>query len=307
MTCAESRDLFSARADGALSAAERDGLEAHLASCADCRREWQRFAATVGLLQAVEPARAPAGFVERVVAAARPQPWPRRLLRGVLVPWPVKLPLEAAAVVLVAGLAVLIFQRSPELQRATRAPEPPAATPSAPAARGRVEAMRSAPAPAVPAEREAPRPTDALRFMAPERAAPPMGAAAPPPEKEALQHAPETPAAKTEAAARRDAADRPAPAAPSLLLSRSVARPSDVEARLSVADRAAATREIAALVSRLGGTLVPPGEEGPLQIRLSREAYAALARELARLGSFRIERQPAELPASVLVTLRLTD
>ncbi len=294
MTCAESRDLFSARADGALSAAERDGLEAHLATCADCRREWQRFAATVGLLQAVEPARAPAGFVERVAAAARPQPWPRRLLRGVLVPWPVKLPLEAAAVVLVAGLAVLIFQRSPELQRATRAPEPPAATPSAPA-------------PAVPAEREAPRPTDALRFMAPERAAPPMGAAAPPPEKEALQHAPETPAAKTEAAARRDAADRPAPAAPSLLLSRSVARPSDVEARLSVADRAAAAREIAALVARLGGTLVPPGEEGPLQIRLSREAYAALARELARLGSFRIERQPAELPASVLVTLRLTD
>jgi hypothetical protein len=124
MTCLEAREHFSARADTALSAAELAAVDAHLAGCGECRREWQRFAATVGLLRAVEPARAPAGFVDRVlVAAARPQPWYRRLAHGLLVPWTIKLPLEAAAVVMLAGLAVLIFQHSPELQTAAHAPQ----------------------------------------------------------------------------------------------------------------------------------------------------------------------------------------
>jgi hypothetical protein len=123
VTCQEIRDLFSARADDALTAEERAALDAHLRTCADCAREWQRFAVTVSLLRAAEPARAPAGFVDRVLAA-RPQPWYRRLVRTILVPWPVKLPLEAAAVVLVAGLAVVIVQRS-DLQQAAFAPETP--------------------------------------------------------------------------------------------------------------------------------------------------------------------------------------
>ena len=126
MSCQEIRDLFSARADDALSAGERATLDAHLATCGECGREWQRFAATVGLLRAVEPARAPAGLVDRVLAA-RPRPWYRRLTRELFVPWPVKLPVEAAAVVLVAGLAIMIFQRSPDLQQAARAPEAPVA------------------------------------------------------------------------------------------------------------------------------------------------------------------------------------
>jgi len=123
MTCPEAREHFSARADDALSAAELAAVDAHLAGCVECRREWQRFAATLGLLRAVEPARAPAGFVDRVLAAARPQPWYRRLAHGLWVPWTVKLPLEAAAVVMIAGLAVLIFQRSSELQLAARPPQ----------------------------------------------------------------------------------------------------------------------------------------------------------------------------------------
>ena len=125
VTCQDIRELFSARVDDALSADERARLDAHLATCAECAREWLRFERTVGLLRATEPARAPAGFVDRVMAA-RPRPWYRRLARELLVPWRVKLPLEAAAIVLVAGLAVMVFQRSPELQQAARLPAPPA-------------------------------------------------------------------------------------------------------------------------------------------------------------------------------------
>ncbi len=124
MTCQDARDLFSARADDALSPTEQAQLHAHLATCAECQREWARFEQTVALLRAIEPAHAPAGFVDRVVAA-RPRPWYERLARGLFVPWPVKLPLEAAAVVLVAGLAIMIVQRSPELQQASRPPEVP--------------------------------------------------------------------------------------------------------------------------------------------------------------------------------------
>ena len=60
MTCAECREAFSARVDDALGADARATLEQHLAGCAECRREWQRFAATVDLLHAVQPERAPA-------------------------------------------------------------------------------------------------------------------------------------------------------------------------------------------------------------------------------------------------------
>ena len=80
MTCQEIRELFSARVDDALSSEERATVDAHLATCAECAREWDRFAHTVGLLRAVAPARAPIGFVDRVLAA-RPQPWYRRLAR----------------------------------------------------------------------------------------------------------------------------------------------------------------------------------------------------------------------------------
>lgn len=123
MTCQDARDLFSARADDALGPAEQAQLQAHLATCAECEREWVRFERTVALVQAIEPAHAPAGFVDRVMGA-RARPWYARLARGLFVPWPVKLPVEAAAIVLVAGLAVMIFQRSPELQQASVPPEP---------------------------------------------------------------------------------------------------------------------------------------------------------------------------------------
>jgi Putative zinc-finger len=120
MTCHEARELFSGLVDDALGADERRALDVHLATCADCGRELQRFRSTVALLRSVEPARAPAGFVDRVLDAARPAPWPRRLLRALVLPWPLKLPVEAAAIVLVAVGVVYVFRVTPQLEQATR-------------------------------------------------------------------------------------------------------------------------------------------------------------------------------------------
>src|SRR6185436_12065357 len=122
MTCHDAREQLSALIDDALGAAERGAVEEHLATCAECRRELERLRDTVALLRAVEPARAPAGFVDRVLEAARPKPWPRRLFRALLLPWPMKLPIEAAAIVLVAVGVVYVFRSTLEPARFYDAP-----------------------------------------------------------------------------------------------------------------------------------------------------------------------------------------
>jgi hypothetical protein len=134
MTCHDARALFSDWTDDALSAADRAHLDAHLQQCAECRKELERFSATLALLHRIERPRAPGGFVDRVLATTSPVPWYRRLLQRLLLPLSVKLPAEVVALLLVAGLAVYVFQRTPELQRAaheTREPAAPGAAPPA--------------------------------------------------------------------------------------------------------------------------------------------------------------------------------
>jgi Putative zinc-finger len=318
MTCAECREAFSALADEALGAAERVALEQHLAGCADCRREWQRFSAAVGLLRAVQPARAPAGFVDRVLAAARPQPWYRRALRELLVPWSVKLPLEAAAVVLVAGLAILIFQRSPELQQAAA---PPASAPG-----GRFYELSRGAEPSNDQSRpraEAPVP------------APTAGSTA---RMEDRARADETPAAQATSATtnvatgesrpeatpdtgRRELAAQDvrqqAQAPPSVKAPSPTAKPAPpvvagtipkrARLGLKVADRMAAARDVTEIVTRLGGTMQPRRDGGALDATLPRAAWPMLAGELARLGTVTVLAPPPDPAEVVPVTITLTE
>jgi Putative zinc-finger len=293
MTCAEARELLSAAVDDALDAGERDRLDAHLATCADCRREQERVRDTVALLHAVEPARAPVGFVDRVLGAARPVPWPRRLLRALFLPWPVKLPLEAAASVLVAVGVVYLYQATPEVERAARL-EPPApstveaprtvapdsretsrATPSeapgggAPAAPGAKKEDTSPPSAGArtydrepPAKlRDAPRESDQRRDRQP-----PRTAAEPAPSADAAAKSKsEAPPARQEGAPEsRQRSSRMAPAAPEAekppaggLQARrqepAAFAPADVSGGLVVNDRDAAVRALTELVTQLGG------------------------------------------------------
>jgi len=123
VSCHDAREWLSDLLDDALEAETRAQVDTHLAGCADCRRELDRLRATVSLLRAVERPQAPAGFVDRVLEAARPAPWHRRLLDWLAAVRLLRFPVEAAAVVVAASLAVYVFQGTPALRQAARPEE----------------------------------------------------------------------------------------------------------------------------------------------------------------------------------------
>jgi hypothetical protein len=278
MTCHDARELFSALADGALTAPERAALDARLAGCAECRRELERVRATVTLLRAVEPARAPAGFVDRVLAAARPVPWYRRLARAVLLPWPVKLPLEAAAIVLVGAAVALVLRGTPELDQ-------------------------------IASTGDAPRVTEAPRRLEPATPAPPHAIAPPAPTA-----APAPGAPREEPPAKRALEDRGAELKSTgegerarRLSGRSLPR-ADVAGRLAVADRHAAERALRELLARVGGRevarrAVPGG--AVVELAVPRAGFPDFARGLEAIGRWQPAPAQGDLPAEVRVEVIL--
>lgn len=323
VTCQDICDLFSAHVDDALSAEERERLRAHLATCAECAREWERFAHTVRALRAVAPARAPAGFVDRVLAA-RPRPWYRRLAPGLLVPWSVKLPAGAAAVMLVAGLAILLFQHSPELRQATREPEPPAAVPTPPAM-GPLSLPRTERAPvsgeATPergpddeatrharAANEARKAAAALARDAEQRESP--SAAAGSGVLRAESPAASAPGEQTEQDADGGGAQRPAAPAieKSAELKQRAAVQSQALGRLAVTDRDAAERAVRDLVTRVGGQVIARATDADatvLTLAVPGGRWDEVQRRLRDLGSLYVERSRDNAGGPVEVTLRL--
>jgi hypothetical protein len=208
MTCHDAREQLSALLDGALPAADRQALDAHLATCADCRRELDQLRGTVALLGRLPPVRAPAGFVDRVMVEVDRPSRLRRLLDALFRPLRTKLPLEAAAVLLIGVSALYLYQRTPEVQQLARqdtresspssevAPAPPAAPPAGgvggeePSFRDRLSEAKRAPAERDAAREEA-RPAP--------RPATPLARSAPPAPTARRGNVEKAPAAKTEA------------------------------------------------------------------------------------------------------------
>jgi hypothetical protein len=323
MTCQEARDLFSARLDERLAPDEAARLDVHLAGCEECRREWARFDSVVSLVRESELPRAPAGFVDRVLEAARPVPWPLRLARRVFQPINVKLPLEAAALLLVGGLAVMIFQHSPDMQRvarqdaepviASKEEAPPASQPPS-----EVRSRRDAPLEDRTERDKKSEPISQIATSPPAPAEEPLVAAVPKPAAPAPLGAVASQGRTSQESQQRDATESgrretaaKSAAAPSTVerLAARVRTPApDVSARLNATDRAAALTALADLARRHGGSeLARQTEPGPhsIDVAVPREAYDAFVRDVSRLGSFVAERQATDLPGTVRVSIRL--
>ncbi len=291
MTCHDARESLSAFLDEALAPEERREAAAHLEGCPDCRRELARLEQTVALLRRVEPVRAPVCFVDRVTEAARPRPWYRRAAAAIFVPVSVKLPAEATALVMVALLAVYVFERTPALQESARqeptaretpreevAPpatglvgRPARVEPSAPPSTERPAALRkqeqdrrdagdvapnvAQPAPAPPKAEvaAAPPPATPRSETAPALSAPAAPApAGPRASGELAKEAESRPAENRQRPAESSAdAARGAPAAPGLAAKR--AAPRDAVAAIGARDRDAAERDLTELIARVGG------------------------------------------------------
>jgi len=158
MTCEEARDLASDYLDRRLTPFQNVLFREHLDACADCRRELadlDRTIAMVGSLGEVETAPDFLARVNEKIDRGRPL---SRLRARLFEPMRVKLPLEAAALLLVSSLAFYFYHREPDLpltklldyqgkeqlaQKQERRVEPP---PSVPPAERKPPAELDAPA-----------------------------------------------------------------------------------------------------------------------------------------------------------------
>jgi len=304
MICDEVRALFSDVADARLAPGEKEAWDAHLTTCAECRDEWASFGLTLDLLHSLPRQRASIGFVERVMAAAYPEARFRRIARRRFVPLRLKLPLQAAALVLVVMGAGYLVQRTAELQLAMRdvgpqpyaPPTPPAPGPETAAS---VETATSrpepvAPSPGVPKEdalsaRAKPRSkgrTD-LKKAASETTAGSVQTKAETPQGDASEAIPAPGAQGLEAP----------PSSRTIEVSRFERELSALRAAvepavvgwLAVEDRDTAERALAGLVNQVGATEF--GRQAAqvrlvLELNIPRVQYLGFTRGLAGIGSW---------------------
>jgi anti-sigma factor RsiW len=95
MRCEQALKGMAEALDGELSPDRQAALEDHLARCADCRAEWDRWQAVERLLREAPITPPPAGFAGRVLARLD---WRRRVRRAAL-----------GGLALAAGTAIVAF------------------------------------------------------------------------------------------------------------------------------------------------------------------------------------------------------
>ena len=312
MNCQEARELFSAKADDRLTPAERLALDRHLQECSDCPDEWGRFRQTVGLLHSLEEVRAPAGFAGRVLEAAHreQEPWPRRLWRGLFVPLHVKLPLEAAALLLVSTLVVLLFRQVPELQRAEVVQRPTVVTPApTPASKPAEPKQPEAPAPAPSREVGSPRsaplatPSESGAVARPE---PSLGDR--PEKKEEAERT-----TRELSKGRGDAFRQGLKVAPAPPLESRARGPFHVVGALRPKDPSAFESQLTDLVKRVGGVLVSApetvlvGAGNIVEILVSRDDYPRLEAGLRQIGDVTVETRAPSFPEQLHIAIRIAN
>lgn len=286
MTCHEARELFSARIDGRLTREERLSLEHHIEGCADCRREWGHFSQTVTLLHSVREVRAPAGFAARVIQGPAREPRHRRLLRRLFLPLGVKLPLEAAALVLLSTLVIFLYRQTPELQRAVEAPPAPGVTAPAPEplAKTAEDKARQEPEAAMEKDRPGKKKEEA-----------PSG---------------EPPAVGGRMDAEREARQSAAPRSEPKLAARAQG-PFHLVGLLKPLNREALDSQLGDLVKQVGGILVRDADRvGPgsiVEVIVPRAAYPGFLAGLRQIGEFTVETRARTLPDQVRIGIRISD
>lgn len=109
MDCAEIDELLSEYIDGTLDLKTVQMVEKHLSVCVDCKETLASLRAMVEELNALEPMKPPADFLEKIHQRMEPRSDFSRLFKKLFVPFKIKIPLQLAAAATAAILVVMVL------------------------------------------------------------------------------------------------------------------------------------------------------------------------------------------------------
>jgi len=122
--CAKVEEQLSEYIDDLLDTPVRSLVDAHLQNCPACHKTLEELKTLVRDLGDLEPVSAPPDFFDKVQQRLLKRSWARRIFEALFVPPLVKLPLQFAAVAVMAILVITISYRiTPETEVARRSDE----------------------------------------------------------------------------------------------------------------------------------------------------------------------------------------
>lgn len=125
MECSKVKELLSEYLDGMLDEEASARVQAHLSQCADCRVEHASLEVLVHELGTMEPVTPPVDFLDRLHERMEEPSWFSKLMHTLFVPLRFKIPLEFAAVALVAVVIFSLLNVQFDAYRAAKSPEEP--------------------------------------------------------------------------------------------------------------------------------------------------------------------------------------
>jgi len=300
MNCERVRDSLSEFLEGSLPEIEQAGVTAHLAECLPCKAVKEGLEETLLLLRSLPPRQAPPDLLEGIRRRfAQEETPPAALWKKLFLPAHIKIPLEAAAAIL---LFLLVYGAQIENLPKLFTPPPAAKMEAAPAApvatpEGKVRAV-----PGASSAETAQDPVSEDR--APSRGNPAPGrtarseresqrtATSPPASPQAQSSLPVVPAQRVSTAGER--VEPPAAAPPPPRIARPASLGGEVTIEVAAQHRAGLEERIAAAAILLGGSAqVMPGPPGgaaesmadAVRVHLPGDAAKPFLAELSKMGT----------------------
>ncbi len=120
MDCGDIQEKLSDYIEGVISSEEKALIEGHLKSCQKCSESLVDLRKTMEYVKNLEEIEPPAWLTQKVMARVRSEVKPKKgILQKLFYPLYIKIPLEAAAAILIAVTAIYIFKTvQPEVKLA---------------------------------------------------------------------------------------------------------------------------------------------------------------------------------------------
>ena len=117
MNCQEVKELFSDYLDHRITPSQIVLLEEHVKSCPACGQELTQLRAIISMTASLGEIETPPDFIVQVNRKIDGERNPGGVWRRLFEPMKIKLPLEAAALLLVSTLAFYLYHESPEMSQ----------------------------------------------------------------------------------------------------------------------------------------------------------------------------------------------